>query len=62
MGGDCVDIQTHELIYFLFFKYSKSSFIYCFFFSFLASGDVKETFARARNGQYRLLKIVIENG
>ncbi|XP_019398895.1 PREDICTED: twinfilin-1 [Crocodylus porosus] len=26
-----------------------------------ASGDVKETFARARNGQYRLLKIVIEN-
>ncbi|XP_048358255.1 twinfilin-1 isoform X2 [Sphaerodactylus townsendi] len=27
----------------------------------LTSEDVKETFARARNGQYRLLKIVIEN-
>ncbi|XP_060108621.1 twinfilin-1 [Heteronotia binoei] len=26
-----------------------------------ASEDVKETFARARNGQYRLLKIAIEN-
>uniref|UniRef100_A0ABM5GFW7 Twinfilin-1 n=1 Tax=Pogona vitticeps TaxID=103695 RepID=A0ABM5GFW7_9SAUR len=26
-----------------------------------ASGEVKETFARARNGKYRFLKIVIEN-
>lgn len=27
-----------------------------------ASEDVKEMFARARNGKYRLLKISIENG
>lgn len=33
-----------------------------FIFSFSASGSVKDTFVGARNGQYRLLKIVIDNG
>ena len=27
-----------------------------------ATGEVKDIFARARNGEYRLLKIVIEKG
>lgn len=30
--------------------------------SFIAGDDVKEIFATARNGDLRLLKIVIENG
>lgn len=33
-----------------------------FIFSFSASGSVKDIFVGARNGQYRLLKIVIDNG
>lgn len=32
----------------------------CFLFS--ATGEVKEIFAKARNGEYRLIKVVIENG
>lgn len=33
-----------------------------FIFSFSASGNVKDVFVGARNGKYRLLKIVIDNG
>lgn len=33
-----------------------------FLFDLLAAEEVKDVFAGARNGAYRLLKIVIENG
>uniref|UniRef100_A0A8C1W3Z7 Twinfilin-1 n=1 Tax=Cyprinus carpio TaxID=7962 RepID=A0A8C1W3Z7_CYPCA len=33
--------------------------VLCFLFS--ATGEVKEIFAKARNGEYRLIKVVIEN-
>uniref|UniRef100_A0A673FIR1 Uncharacterized protein n=1 Tax=Sinocyclocheilus rhinocerous TaxID=307959 RepID=A0A673FIR1_9TELE len=28
----------------------------------MSTGEVKEIFAKARNGEYRLIKVVIENG
>ncbi len=34
----------------------------CLFIRLLAADEVKDVFGNARNGQYRLLKIVIENG
>jgi len=50
------------------FVSDKNKWIHCvlFFlalcFLFSATGEVKEIFAKARNGEYRLIKVVIENG
>lgn len=38
------------------------TFFHSFFYSFSASENVKDIFVGARNGKYRILKIVIDNG
>lgn len=64
-------IKSSTMI-FLNYKINVLSCVYCedrmadvkcvFLFDLLAAEEVKDVFAGARNGAYRLLKIVIENG
>lgn len=49
-----------KMVSFVSHQNKWSHCVLCFLFS--ATGEVKEIFAKARNGEYRLIKVVIENG